>query len=253
MRTIAVVNQKGGVGKTTVATNLAASLVEAGESVLLVDLDPQGYTTAGVGFEASWDASGTNLASALMRGSGEVEDLIAGKWEGVSVIGSNVELFVVEAQLYTVRGREHRLAHLLNGCEKFGWCLIDCPASLGVLTDNALVAAQHVLVPIAPDGLSIRALELLGDQLTSVHESLGVGGNLLGLVANAWDDTRVASEVLSDVELALDVPVLGKIRRRVGFRRAWELHQSILVHEPRGHGAVAYRLLAEALIQEVGR
>lgn len=120
------------------------------------------------------------------------------------------------------------------------------PPSLGVLTDNAVVAAREVLIPIKPEGKSFRAIELLYDQLTSIRAGLGIDVHIIGIVVNAHDDTRVARRV--DTDLArLPVQVLARIRKRTAVDEAWERHQSVLDYEPAGHSAEVFRQLASQL------
>jgi chromosome partitioning protein len=245
MRTLAVVNQKGGVGKTTVAINLAAALAQLDQRVLLVDLDPQGDATTGFGFEEHYEAEVPSLLAALtgrLPAGTAVADLIVGAGP-MDLLPSNLDLALAERLLLTEHGREHLLGRrVLSGlAERYDWCLIDCPPSLGVLTDNAIVAAGEVLVVIKPEGKSLRALGLLLDQIGSLRQGLDV---------TAEDDTRVARRVDEDLA-ALPVPVLGRIRKRVVVDEAWEQHRTVLDYEPDGHAAEAFRELAHRLAATV--
>ena len=250
MRAIAVTNQKGGVGKTTVTLNLATGLCEAGRPTLVVDLDPQGYATYGAGESDRYEAEGPNLATALLEGEPEsLGELAVRVNDGFDLVPSHLDMLVAEPRMYAMRGRERRLAQVLaTAGERWDYCLIDCPASLGVLTDNAIVAAGEVLVPFKPDGLSLRALELLLDQIASIRQGLGVDPQPLGLVANMVDDTAIAKRALADLAAAVPIPILGTIRRRSALSSAWEKGRSIISTEPISHGAIAYRELARAVI-----
>jgi chromosome partitioning protein len=250
MRRIAVTNQKGGVGKTTVTLNLAAALAALDLRVLVVDLDPQGYATYGCGAGGRYESEGPNLASALL---GEqitpLSDLAVRTADGFDILPSHLEMLVADPRLYAMRGREHRLSGILEFATAWDYCLIDCPASLGVLTDNAIVAAGEVLVPLKPDGLSLRALELLMDQIESIRTGLRTRADVIGLVINMWDDTLTAQRVLADLAAGVPVPILGTIRRRVALSEAWEDGRSVLSTQPLHHAAVAYRELAEAVVE----
>lgn len=250
MRSIAVVNQKGGVGKTTVAINLAAALAMQGQRVLLVDMDPQGDATSGLGHEDLYEGRVPNLLQALtgrLPDKVTVRDLIVDS-RNVSLLPSNLDLALAERQLVNEYGREHLLGRrvLQPLAAGYDWCLVDCPPSLGVLTDNAVVAAREVLIPIKPEGKSFRAIELLYDQLTSIRSGLDIDVQIIGIVINAHDDTRVARRV--DTDLArLPVQVLARIRKRTAVDEAWERHQSVLEYEPTGHSAEVFRQLAGQL------
>lgn len=249
MRRLAVVNQKGGVGKTTVAINLAAALVEAGRRVLVVDLDPQGHATEGLGLGDRYDTDDpATLAAALLgHWDGPAADLVVAGKDGIDVIPASVEQFVVETQLVSVRGREHRLAHLLESLSSgYDWVLIDCPPSLGALTDNAVVAAGRVLVVAQPQDSSLRALELLLDQVQSIRSGLRVDVEVVGIVLNTWEETLVAKRTMAALA-NLPVPVVGIVRRRTKLQEAWAQGRSILDLEPRSDVAQVFRDMAAAV------
>jgi chromosome partitioning protein len=254
MRTLAVVNQKGGVGKTTVSINLAAALSEAGHQTLLVDLDPQGDATTGLGFEDRYEAEIPSLLAALtgrLPAGKTVADLVVTAG-AIDLLPSNLDLALAERLLLAEHGREHLLARrvLAELGGRYDWCLVDCPPSLGVLTDNAIVAAGEVLVVIKPEGKSLRAIGLLLDQIASLRQGLYVAADIMGIVVTAHDDTRVARRVDDDLA-ALPVPILGRIRKRVSLDEAWEAHQSVLEYEPLGHAAIAFRELAARVVATV--
>ena len=248
MRTIAVCNQKGGVGKTTVAINLGAALAERGQRTLLVDLDPQGHLTEGLGLAEA--AEPATLAGLLLgKWDGGLAELVVPVGERLDAVPASVDLFLAEAGLVLARGREHKLARALEPLRgAYDYCLIDCPPTLGQLTDNALVAAGEVLVPIQAEDTALRALELLVDQVRSLEEGLSVRVALVGLVANQVDDTRVAKRTLATLAEAVPVPVLAELRRRVALKEAWAQGRSILDAEPTGDTADAFRALAGRLV-----
>jgi len=249
MRCLAVVNQKGGVGKTTVTVNLASALAELGRRVLVVDLDPQGHATEGLGLGDRYDCDGpATLARALLgRWAGNPTELVMPTATGVDLIPANVEQFVVEPQLVSVRAREHRLTRLLEPLAAgYDWVLIDCPPSLGALTDNAVVAAGKVLVVAQPQDSSLRALELLLDQVHSIRTGLRVDVQVVGIVLNLWEETLVAKRTLAALS-QLPVPIIGVVRRRTRLQEAWAQGRSILSLEPRSDVAQVFRDMAVAI------
>jgi chromosome partitioning protein len=252
MQTYAIVNQKGGVGKTTLTLNLCAALAELGLRVLLVDEDPQGYATAGSGH--LYDREGVTFASFLLGDIPPegVTAIIKTTKDGYDLLPSNLDMFTSEQLLSAQRGREYRLSQILEAIDKnYDFALIDCPPSLGVLTDNAIVAARRVIVPMLPDGLSIRALELLLDQIESIRSQLGVEVALSGVVLNQYSDTLAAKRVDQDLAALPEIRVLARIRKRVSTTNSWEAGRSVLSTDPKGHVAESVRDIAKILAAEV--
>jgi len=168
---IAISNQKGGVAKTTDAINIAGALNSLGQDVLLWDSDPQGYLTMGVGFDDAYTANAPNQYSALKSPSEQdVRDLVLEHQE-FDVIPSNIDMFQLEQELVSsMRGRE-RLSQLLNAVNGYDWVIIDCPPSLGHLTDNALLATGNIIIPAEAEDTSIRALDILFEQIDTLEQN----------------------------------------------------------------------------------
>jgi chromosome partitioning protein len=250
MNTIAIANQKGGVGKTTITINLGAALAERGLHTLLVDLDPQGHLTEGLGL--SEPEGGETLATALLgRTSVPVNRLTVSHECGVDIIPASLDLFLTERDLVHLRGREYRLRRVFEPLEdQYDYTLIDCPPTLGQLTDNALVAARKALVPIQPEDTSLRALEMLLDQVHSIREGLGLTVDIVGLVVNQADDTLVARRTLETLTKVVPVPILASIRRRVRLKEAWAAGKPVTMTEPSGDAAEAFRGLAQAITEQ---
>src|SRR5919199_306288 len=247
MNTIAVANQKGGVGKTTITINLGAALAERGVRTLLVDLDPQGHLTEGLGLSEP-EGDETLAAAILGRTSIPIKTLTVTHGCGVDIIPASLDLFLTERDLVHLRGREYRLMRVFEPLEdKYDYTLIDCPPTLGQLTDNALVAARKALVPIQPEDTSLRALEMLLDQIYSIREGLGLTVEIVGLVVNQADDTLVTRRTLETLGRAVPVPILASIRRRVRLKEAWAKGKPVTMTEPQGDAAEAFRTLAQAL------
>src|SRR5215208_6528820 len=199
---VAICNQKGGVGKTTLTINLGAALAQLGEGVLLIDLDPQGHLTEGVGLKDLYLEGSPNLYDALTAGKGVSPDQLVHKHatEPFFVIPSHYQLMLAEQSLFMSRNREHKLKELLTRLDsRFDWILVDCPPALGNLTDNALNAARQVIVPIQAEATSIRAIDLLFDQIESVERGLNVQIRVLAVVPNLVQDSAMSREILSNL------------------------------------------------------
>lgn len=261
MNTVAIAAQKGGVGKTTLALGLASELTLRGQRVLLVDLDPQGYATVGAGLEPWYGAPTTEHLGTALLGQLEwqspgteadvshlgAERLLAASPLGFSVLPAHLDMTVQEATMVGMRGRETRLRLLLAEYQQtFDWCIIDCPPHLGVLTDNALLAADQVVVPVIGDAMGARGLALLLEQVSGIEKTLGVTVNVLGVVVNLHDDTKVTTGF--DTEMArLRVPVLARMRRRVKVKEAYEQGLSIHEADPDGQTVAALAEIANAM------
>ena len=230
---IAISNQKGGVGKTTVAISVAGALANRGRRVLFVDLDPQGNATEGLGLQDAYEAPPPSLFDALTDhdARSSVDDLVVEHPE-MDVLPSNIDMTSVEPELTTaMRGRE-RLGRVLDEVSiEYDVVLIDCPPYLGNLTDNALLAAGNVLIPALAESTSKRALEILFDQIEVLETEYDVTIRDLGVVANRVEQTNEAEEMLEWFHGAFhDVPV-WEIRKRVSLQRAFSAGVSIFEHE----------------------
>jgi chromosome partitioning protein len=259
---IAICNQKGGVGKTTLTINLGAALADLSERVLLIDLDPQGHLTEGVGLKELYLEKSPTLYDALTAGKCiALEDLVhQHASEPYFVIPSHYQLMLAEQSLFMSRNREHKLKDLLARLDsRFDWILIDCPPALGNLTDNALNAARQVIVPIQAEATSLRAIDLLFDQIESVERGLNVQIRILAVVPNLVQDSAMAKRILADLRQTVPQVTPFEIRKRVMLQTAWSRGGSIFAYQTassaeeqtRSEVADIYRELAQFVMHQV--
>ncbi|AOW94658.1 chromosome partitioning ATPase [Rhodococcus sp. WMMA185] len=252
---IAMCNQKGGVGKTTSTINLGASLAECGRRVLLVDLDPQGALSAGLGV-AHHDLELT-VHNLLVEPRVSIDEvLMRTRVEGLDLLPSNIDLSAAEIQLVTEVGREQTLGRVLDPVlDRYDYVLIDCQPSLGLLTINALACADSVIIPMECEYFSLRGLALLNDTVEKVHDRLNPRLELAGIVVTMFDSrTLHAREVMERVvEVFGDVVYDTVINRTVRFPETSVAGEPITTWAPKSTGAEAYRALAREVIHRSGR
>lgn len=254
-RIIALANQKGGVGKTTTAINLSAGLCELGARVLLVDFDPQGGCGIGLGLEP--DGLDISVYDALLDRDTDVEDVILKtRVDGLDLLPSNIDLSAAELQLVNEVAREQTLMRVLAPLRRcYDFMIIDCPPSLGLLTINALTAADGVIVPLMCEYYALRGMAKLQDSIEKVRDRLNPRLEVDGVLATMFDGrTLHAKEVLNRVE---EHPEFGPklfetvIRKTIRFAEAPVAGEPILYYAPTSSGAVAYRKLAREVMERV--
>ena len=249
-RIIALCNQKGGVGKTTSTINLGAALAELGRRVLLVDFDPQGALSVGLGVQPhQLDRTAYNL---LMERSVTVDDvMLKTSVPGMDLLPSNIDLSAAEVQLVGEVAREQTLARVLQPVvDDYDFVLIDCQPSLGLLTVNALTAAHGVIVPLECEFFSLRGVALLIDTVDKVRERLNPALKLDGILATMYDGrTLHGREVFARVLEAFGDAVFDTvIARTVRFPETTVAGEPITSWAPNSSGAKAYRDLAREVI-----
>src|SRR3954452_19088306 len=224
----AICNQKGGVGKTALTINLGAALAEEERKVCLIDLDPQGHLTEGVGMKQLYLQEGNNLYKALTDHKDETQKLIHNvPHEKFDIIPSSYEMMLAEQTLFMTRNREHKLRALLTAIQGYDWILIDCPPNLGNLTDNALNAARLVIIPIQAETTSVRALDLLFDQIESIEQELKIKIEILAVVPNLVQDSALSRRILGDLRQSIPALTPFEIRKRVVLQEAYDKGRSI--------------------------
>ncbi len=249
-RVVALCNQKGGVGKTTTTINLGAALAGYGRRVLLVDFDPQGALSVGLGVDAHHlDVSIYNL---IMERGLDVRAVIHDTGvEGMALLPSNIDLSAAEVQLVGEVAREQALARVLKPLlGDYDVILVDCQPSLGMLTVNALTAADGVIVPLESEYLALRGVALLQETIEKVHERLNDRLAIDGLLATMYDGRTVHSrEVLARLVDAFgDLVFHTVIARTVRFPETTVAGLPITAYAPTSPGAVAYRQLAREVL-----
>jgi chromosome partitioning protein len=248
--TLAVVNQKGGVGKTTTAINLAAALAELGRQVLLIDLDPQANTTSGLGFSPT---RARLTVYQLLTGDATVaEAMMDTSIPGLHLIASELDLAGAEIELATLPERELRLRKALQSLpEGLTEVLIDCPPSLGLLTLNALAAATRMLIPTQSEYFALEGLSHLLYTHQLVRSRLNPDLDIAGIVMTQFDArTTLAWDVLEEVRRKHPAHVLKTlVPRNVRISEAPSHGQAVTQYDPKSRGAIAYRELAKELLE----
>ncbi len=251
---IACANQKGGVGKTTTVVSVAAYLAMDGYSVLLVDLDPQGNATSGLGIDrASLSAS---VYDVLVSSMPAPDIIIPTQIESLSLLPSHRNLAGAEVELVNAPSRERRLKHELDPiAQRFDFVLLDCPPSLGLLTINALTAAQTVLIPLQCEYYALEGLGQLMATIQLVREHLNPDLALKGVVLTMHDGrTSLASDVTTEVRRHLGHRVFDTVvPRSVRLAEAPGYGQSIATYGPGSRGAMAYQAVTAEFLARSGR
>ncbi len=259
MRSIAVMNQKGGVGKTTTTVNLGAALAGAGRRVCILDLDPQAHATLHLGLDLQPE---TPSIYDVLTGDASVAEVRRQVDENLWVVGSQLELVAAEIELAGEVGRESILRNKLAADPlPFDYLIIDCPPSLGILTLNALAAVDEVFIPLQPHFLALHGLSRLLETIDLIAERINNRLKLSGIVLCMYDsNTRLAAEVSHDVEEFFtgarkqkspwsDARIFQtRIRRNIRLAEAPSFGQSIFQYAATSNGAEDYRSLAEEVL-----
>jgi chromosome partitioning protein len=251
-RVVAVANQKGGVGKTTTVVNVAAALVERGERTLVVDLDAQACATFSLGLDPE-DLDRT-IAQVLVGGTVSAGEAIVPTPDGVDLLPAAIDLAGADRALAGVVGREYVVREAMSAVSAdYDWILLDCSPSLGIVTINALTAADAVLVPLQCETLSHRGVGQLMETIADVQRLTNPRLQVAGVVPTLYDGrTTHARAVLADLGPRYGLHVFSPITRTIRFAEAPAAGRSILATAGHSRGANDYRVLAGELVASVG-
>ncbi len=250
VRILAVANQKGGVAKTTTVVNLAAALAERGQRVLVVDLDAQACATFSLGLDPE-DLEDTGATVFMTRDpQQDIATLVTTTPDGVDLLPASIDLAGADRALASVLGREYVVRDALAPLhDRYDWILLDCSPSLGIITVNALTAADSVLVPLQCETLSHRGVGQLMETITDVQRLTNPGLQILGVLPTLFDGrTTHARAVLADLGPRYGVRVFSPISRSIRFAEAPAAGRSILATSGTSRGANDYRALANDIL-----
>ncbi|MDP9174692.1 MAG: AAA family ATPase [Planctomycetota bacterium] len=260
MRVIALMNQKGGVGKTTTTASLGAALAEQGKRVCMIDLDPQAHLTINYGLNPG--PSLVSLFHVLVEGKSFLE-AIHQIDPNVAVVPSSIDLAAAEVELVNIPNRETLLKRRIEAAQHdFDFILMDCPPSLGLLTINALAVATEVIIPMQPHFLALQGVGKLLETVALVNRRLNPNLRVSGIVLTMFDSqTRLSNEVVNDLNGFIEAAAgkrlpwseacifKSKIRRNIKLAESPSFGQTILTYDSASHGAADYRALAREVLE----
>lgn len=248
MAVLSVINQKGGVAKTTTSVNVAASWAKAGKSVLLIDLDPQASATKAIFGDREFDKT---IYDVIISRVTPEECVVTSDSFGFDVIPSEIMLSGVDIQIAAHFGRERILKKKLENIrKKYDEVIIDCPPSLGLITINALMASRDILIPICPEYFSAKGIELILETLKNIQVGLGHRVGVRGIVITRYKERRIAKEVIEKIRIEYGLRIFNEyIPDNIAVEEAHHHHMPVLKYSPDCKASEAYGSLAKELLE----
>ena len=251
---IAITNQKGGVGKTTTCVNMAAYLAREGRKILLIDLDPQGNATTGLGFSKS--TLKKSVYNVLIEEEDVKDNVLPTELDGLYILPANIDLAGSEVELVYKKSREKVLKMALDKMKKdYDFLLIDCPPSLGLLTINALAAADSVIIPIQSEYYALEGLSQLMNSVALVRQHLNKELRVEGVVLTMYDGrSLISKQIAAEIKKYFTKKLYEiVIPRNIRLAEAPSHGKPILLHDSKCMGARAYAALTEEILKKEGR
>lgn len=249
-KAIAIFNQKGGVGKTTTNVNLSASLVKLGKKVLVIDNDPQGNSTSGLGIDKQ--SLEFSLYDALIDNVEAKKCIVSTAYKGLDVLPSNVDLAGAEIEMIDMENREGRLKIIINAVrDEYDYIFVDCPPSLGLLTLNSLVAVDSVLIPIQCEYYALEGVSSLMNTFQLIKKGLNPNIDVEGVVLTMYDSrTNLATQVVEEVQKYFgDKVYQTTIPKNVRLAEAPSFGMPVIEYDSKSKGAISYINLAKEIIK----
>jgi chromosome partitioning protein len=244
---VSVINQKGGVAKTTTSINVAAGWANSGKKILLIDLDPQSSATKAIFGDQEFD---NTIYDVLINRLAPEDAVVKSESFGIDVIPSEILLSGVDIQIAANFGREKILRQKLDSLrKKYDYILIDCPPSLGLLTVNALMASKEIIIPICPEYFSIKGIELILDTLKNIRIGLDHRIDVKGIVITRYKDRRITNQIIEQIKLAYGLKIFNDfIPDNIVVEEAHHKHIPVTKYAPSSKASKAYDALSKDLL-----